>query len=222
MIVSIKSLVLGVLLCITSALSAQDRYPQGLYMSFDEIVNKAPSVHDTVYVIQRSHSSISMVGGNDYELESPTIKSKILKRQAYAYSDGDTLYINCIHYKAQPWYAKVYSAGEYLMFNAGMSPKSKNNNVGVVATSVAFGAIGGAIGGAKAAHARYPYVIKVDGNEFDIIGIEFFDKFVLGRTDILYEYLKEKKYAESLADKKIKKEFYKSMIEKYTPYINKQ
>jgi len=85
---------------------AQQKYPKGLYMSYEEILSRSPSVLDSINVVVRTHSEISMVGGNDYKLESEIVANKILKRKAYAYSDGDTLFINCKHYNAQPWYAR--------------------------------------------------------------------------------------------------------------------
>lgn len=46
----------------------QTKYPRGAYMSFDEIVNKAPSRQMDLQVIKRSRGDIKMVGGNDYKL----------------------------------------------------------------------------------------------------------------------------------------------------------
>lgn len=54
--------------------TAQEKYPQGLYMSFGEIVSKSPSVQtDSVKVERRN---VGMNGGNDYKLisQSKTIK----------------------------------------------------------------------------------------------------------------------------------------------------
>ena len=39
-------------------------------MSFEEIVNKAPSGQMELQVIKRSKGDIKMVGGNDYKLDS--------------------------------------------------------------------------------------------------------------------------------------------------------
>ena len=49
---------------------SQNRYPQGLYMSFDEIRQHQPSVLCSLQVVRRSNFDISMNGGNDYKIES--------------------------------------------------------------------------------------------------------------------------------------------------------
>lgn len=210
------------MLIIANTAFAQQKYPKGLYMSYEEIINQSPSVLDDIVLIKRSHGDISMVGGNDYKLESSTLDKKVLKRNAFAYSDGDTLYINCMQYDAQPWYAKVYSVGDYLLFDAGISKKSqKTDKVGLAVASAVLGGFGGAISGAKAAHIRYHYALKLDGNVFDIVNIDLLNAVMSHRGGDMYEeYMRNRDFALNCPDKKKKKELLANLAEKYIPYIN--
>lgn len=206
-------LVIGCLMCIgLLEAKAQEKYPKGLYMSFEEIVNKTPSVTDEVEVIKRTSFDIVMVGGNDYKLKSATLSKRVLKKKAFAYSDGDSLYINCRKYKAQPWYAKVTDAGEYLVFSAGMSKISKKSDYALL--------FFGALGGAAAAQIRYMYAVKIDGNEFDIIDLDFLDKALKGKS-CYGDFEKDRNNAKAANNRDQRDLAYKMIADKYLPMINK-
>lgn len=200
---------------------AQEKYPKGLYMSYEEIVNKTPSVMDTVVVKKRTSFDIAMVGGNDYELKSPTITKKVLKKKAFAYSDGDTLYINCIKYGAQPWYAKVSDAGKYLVFSAAMSKESvRAGNTNPLIMSFMFGALGGALGGAMSAQERYVYTVELKENKFDIVTLDFLD-VVLKDRDVYEEFQRDREGAELAINEGQKRVAYEVIANKYIERINK-
>lgn len=59
---------------------AQDKmnYPEGIYMSLEEVKSKTPSVDATLNWEKRSQGDIKMWGGNDYELkcDDKSIKKK--------------------------------------------------------------------------------------------------------------------------------------------------
>ena len=79
----------------------QTTYPKGVYLSFEEIKTKSPGLEVELDVERRTRGEIKMNGGNDYKLfkSDKSIPKKTIKKEYYAYSDGDSLYINCIHYR---------------------------------------------------------------------------------------------------------------------------
>ena len=168
--------IIALFLC-PSSNAQTDISPQGIYMNINEIINEAPFKKVTLEVKRRSISDIKMSGGNDYKLISldNSISKKAIRKQILAYSTGDTLFINCLRYKVQPWYASVISAGRYLAFIGGISQeenlfnyqtqkdKSYNfwKNIG--------GGISGGISGAKLALKRFLYVIDTKSDELSMI-----------------------------------------------------
>ena len=209
------------ILALTQNVVGQQQYPKGIYMSFEDIQNRQPSLPDSAKVKKRSGFDISMVGGNDYRIKSSdkAIK-KTLKRKAWAYSDGDTLYINCRQYKAQTWYAKVLSYGDYLLFDAGMSKLTKKEN-GAAAAGVMFGAIGGAMAGAAMAQMRFPYAIEVRTNTLHLITLDFIDKVMQSKGAAAYAtFQNEKKGVEMLRAERQKEIATETLINKYIPLIN--
>lgn len=203
-------------LTVTNSAMAQQKYPKGLYMSIDELVNQTPSIHDEIEIIARTNFDLAMNGGNDYELKSPTLDKKIIKRKAVAYSDGDTLYLNGKQFISQPWYAKVYRYGDYLVFDGCLS-----NNTGDVVAGVLFGAIGGAVAGAKSAHKRYTYAVKLGDSEASSINLDILSKILPDsvKKNDENDIEKEKALLESIQDKKQKRKTNTMLLEKYLPYL---
>lgn len=214
--------IVAIIMLLTQNVVAQQQYPRGIYMTFEEIQNRQPSLPDSAKVKKRSGFDISMNGGNDYRIKSSdkAIK-KILKRKAWAYSNGDTLYINCRQYKVQTWYAKVLSYGDYLLFDAGMSKLTKNENGGAVAAGVMFGAIGGAMAGAAMAQMRFPYAIEVKTNTLHLITLDFIDKVMQSKGGTVNAtFQNEKKGIEMLRAERQKEIATETLINKYIPLIN--
>lgn len=102
-------------------------YPKGIYMSFDEIKARTPSLQTDLTVRERPKSDIFMYGGSDYVLErrDKTIKKSFLRKDILGYSDGDALYLNCDKLKTGFGYAKVIELGKYLIFKAGLTTGSE-------------------------------------------------------------------------------------------------
>lgn len=213
---------LFLILTLTQNSVAQHQYPRGIYMSFKEVQDRQPSLTDSAIVKKRSGFDISMNGGNDYRIKSlDKTTKKILKRKAWAYSDGDTLYINCRQYKAQNWYAKVCSYGDYFLFDAGMSKLTKNKNGGAIAAGIMFGAIGGAMAGAAMAQMRFPYAIEVKTNTLHLITIDFIDKVMSKKDEAAYgRFLNKKEVNNALRVEKQKEIATETLINEYIPLIN--
>lgn len=190
-----SKLSLSIIVIVTTAFVAfgqQHTYPKGAYMSFEEIVDKTPSQQYALEVEKRTKGDIKMVGGNDYKIISAdkAIKTKIIKKEMWAYSDGDTLYLNCFQYKVQPWYAKVISDGDYLVFRGGLSQhmdeQKKQMEIGFY-----FGAIGGAMAGAKMAMLRFLYVVEKETNEIFTVTPEFLEELLGNNAELLSRFNQE-------------------------------
>jgi len=84
-------------------------YPKGGYRDFSELKNKNPSIPYTFNIEKRKISEIKLNEGADYRITSSdkTIFKKFIKKNIFAISTGDTLYINCYLQFAQKWYAKI-------------------------------------------------------------------------------------------------------------------
>lgn len=93
-----KYLLVIIAMALSSLGYAQDKmnYPQGIYMSLEEIENKTPSMDATLNWEKRTQVDIKMWGGNDYELtcDDKSIKKKTIKKEIFAYSDGEYMFIN--------------------------------------------------------------------------------------------------------------------------------
>jgi hypothetical protein len=180
-------------LSLTLNLAAQTgNYPKGAYMGIDEIRSKSPSVALDLNVIKRTPGDIKMAGGNDYKLatDDKTIKRKTLCKELWAYSEGDTLYINCLQYKLQIWYAAVISSGRYLVFKGGI-PTDNKKYKSEMAVAATFGAIGGAFAGAKLAMKRFLYALDLNTNTVKMIIPETLKELLAGRPELLEQYKQE-------------------------------
>jgi ABC-type uncharacterized transport system permease subunit len=187
-----KTLLLAVVLIIGNQVFAQDNFPKGTYLSFEEILNKLPSQQYDLKIERRTIGDIKMNGGNDFKLVSPdkSIDKKFLKKEIWAYSNGDTLFLNCFQYKVQPWYANVISDGKYLVFKGGLSQniaeQKKQMQMGAY-----FGAIGGAIQGAKLATLRFLYAIDKKDNKIIMVTPDNMIELLNGSDDLLHQYENE-------------------------------
>jgi hypothetical protein len=140
-------------------------YPKGGYRDFSELKNKNPSIPYTFNIEKRKISEIKLNGGADYRITSSdkTIFKKFIKKNIFAISTGDTLYINCYLQFAQKRYAKVISEGKYLIYYA---PINNGKAARISSQRGSSGAIGGAIEGAEIAVMRNLYAL--DTSSFGI------------------------------------------------------
>ncbi|MEQ9443246.1 MAG: hypothetical protein RIG62_29685 [Cyclobacteriaceae bacterium] len=192
--------VIVLVLSVTMAFGQKSDYPKGVYMSFDEIKQKTPSVSVELEIERRTKGEIKMNGGNDYKLytSDKSIRKKIIKKEYYGYSDGDSLYINCIHYDIQPWYATVLSDGKFLVIRGGISmiPKTQKAQLDNQAQlGYMFGAIGGAIQGAKLAMLRFIYVIDKESNQITTVSSDYLRKLLSETPELLEQFEAEEEQA---------------------------
>jgi hypothetical protein len=184
--------VLAILLNGVNSNSQTNHFPKGAYMSFDEIINKTPTKQLDLQIVKRTMSDIKMNGGNDYKFVSKdkSIHKKTIKREICAYSFGDTLYINCIHFYMQIWYAPLISDGKYLVVKAGLSNYVEEQKKQMALLN-SFGAIGGAIQGAKLATLRFLYVIDKNTKTAITVTTEKMQEFLKERDDLLTQFNNE-------------------------------
>ncbi len=186
-------LIVIILMFSVQAKPQNDAYPKGLYMSFEEVVEKLPSQNYDVELEERAKGEIKMNGGNDYQLNpiNKNVKKKFLRGNVYAYSDGTDLYLNCLKYELQVWYSKVEGENEqYFLFNAGipMFPKDygiKNNDISYV-----FGVIG-AFSAAKKALVRLPYLLNKESEEVVLVSEKNIKEVIGNSSKLAIEFDKE-------------------------------
>ena len=148
-------------------------YPRGGYRNLEEFKNKQPSIPFIFTIEKRTKGDIMMNGGNDYKILSDSISKKTIKKELFAVSNGDTLFINCGPKQAQYWYANVITEGKYIAFMGGIGPVAHNNPN--LAAGEAFGAIGGAIAGANKALLRYLYVIEINDGKLRLLNKKYIE-----------------------------------------------
>ena len=190
-----KILLILLLGIIIFPLKAQLLYPKGVYLSFNELMEKAPSSDLDLIVERRTSSDIAMVGGNDYKLISKTksVKKSYLRNEVFAYSDGEELYLNGIPMRLFSGYIKVINDGDkYFIFRASVSQDGYTNM---------FGGTGGAIQAAE----RYLYAYDKLARKLIPISVETLKNLLKDNQNLLDKYLNE-------ADQKSEKILLKYLI----------
>jgi hypothetical protein len=133
-------------------------YPKGVYANISELRDKQPSIQHAVIIEKRTISDIRMNGGNDYKIISKdgSIKNSVFKKEVFAYSTGDSLFLNGFSLKIQPWFTLMLKMhNNDLIFSAAIS----NSDAG------AYAFMGGAIGGAMAATKRHLYTLDLSSGK---------------------------------------------------------
>lgn len=183
------------LLVINYSIKAQmETYPRGIYMSFQEVKEKNPSENYTVELEKRSKGKIKMNGGNDYQLNpvNKNVKKKVLKRQVYAYSDGNDLFLNSLKHELQFWYSKVDGENDnYFIFNAGVPMNMKRYGMEPSNISYMFGGIIAGFSAAKKALIRLPYIMDKNTQDVILVSEKNIRELMRESTDLIEEYEKE-------------------------------
>jgi hypothetical protein len=165
-------------------------YPKGGYKTFEEFQKKQPSIPFVFQITRRTNGDIKFNGGVDYKVTSDSIDKSTIKKDIYAISSGDTLYMNCFAHKVQFWYAKVVVEGKYIAFEGGI-PMDKNSDV--VAAGVAFGPLGGGIAGAHAAMLRYLFVMEATVGKIRQLDRKYLTSLLEPYPHLKNQYLNEQK-----------------------------
>jgi hypothetical protein len=171
--------------------SQTNHFPKGAYMNFDEIVSKKPSKQVDLKIIKRTMKDIKMYGGNDYKLLSAdkSVSKKTIKQRIWAYSLGDTLYLNCYQFNVQKWYADLISDGKYLVFEGGLSEYLFEQDKQLRMDKY-YGAWGGP---GQLATFRFLYVIDKNTQKVITITSKKMQEFLKERNDLLTQFNNESK-----------------------------
>ena len=191
-----KKVLLIFFLCLLNHnLKAQtESYPTGIYMNFQEVMNKKPSQNYNVELEKRTKGKIKMNGGNDYQLNpvDKNVKKKILKREVYAYSDGTDLFLNSFKHELQFWYSKVEGENDnYFVFRAGIPMNMKRYGMESSDNSYMFGGIISGFSAAKRALIRLPYMMDKNTQEVILVSEKNIKELINKSTDLITEYEKE-------------------------------
>lgn len=139
---------------------------EGGYTSAAELKSNSPKYASGLTVTKRSRTTIIMWGGNDYEVESndKNIKSSTIKKEIWGVFKQDTLYLNAKPLTGYAGYTKVEVFGKYSYLKPAFPTYGIQQEIGLTTdpdyTSM-FGALGGAVGGAKKALARLPLIYNM-------------------------------------------------------------
>jgi hypothetical protein len=162
---SMRSLVLVAFVFFAVTLSAQDfEFPRGVYMTYNELMDRKPSKDCEFSVTEKTNVAIRLIGGGRYSMETTKrcLKSKKVKNEVFAYSSGDSLFINSKLITGSPGYVLVTEFGRFLLFKSGLAQFGKMNDIqmgnipymsldGKIKKTtniiVGEGAVGGAVGG---------------------------------------------------------------------------
>ncbi|UJH68085.1 DUF6563 family protein [Allomuricauda sp. SCSIO 65647] len=169
-------------------------------MTLEEVLEKNPSLDADLIVEKRTLGEIKMSGGNDYRLVSKnkSVSRKDIKKKITAYSNGDTLYLNCHKMKVQSWYSPVLKKGRFLFFVGGISQEQNLFDYQIQESETStfwksFGGIGGGIQGAKLAQLRFPYLIDTEQNELTYLNEYGLERLLAQHSiSLLNSYREEK------------------------------
>jgi hypothetical protein len=143
----------------------------GGYTTYEEFINNSPKYECSFEVIRRTKAQIKAVGGHNYKIRSdnPSITKKMIKREIIGVYLHDTLYLNGMPLVNVLGYSKVEISGKYCYLNTcypGLPKIQKElglddpDQYGYM-----FGAVGGAIEGAKMTGERVPLIYNIETGE---------------------------------------------------------
>ena len=191
------------------AFSQIETCPKGGYANLQGVLEKTPCSDFNVEIERRSKGKIKMVAGNDYQLNpiDKSVKKKFLKNELYAYSDGDSLLLNCKKYEIQFWYSMIEAENDdYFLFRAGLPSNFERYGLEASNLPYMFGGIIAGISAAKRALIRLPYILDKEKDEVYIVSEEnileyigdnqglkeqFANELEKGDVDTLMRYLTE-------------------------------
>ncbi|MBK9737485.1 MAG: hypothetical protein IPO92_22045 [Saprospiraceae bacterium] len=128
-----RSNIFAILLILFSftAFSQMNPFPNGVYLSLDQLRNQKPAFDVDLKKTMRSSGDKFLIGGNDIKFESEidSLDEKYIKKKVFAYVKKDTIYMNGLPHKMGVWFGQAVTSGNFIVFSGSGS-------------SVLFGAIG--------------------------------------------------------------------------------
>ena len=159
------------------ALYSQTTYPEGVYMSQEELVNKKPSQNYELLIEQRGDGFSHKV-----KRVEKNVKPKVIRKKIWAISTGDTLYVNGYNIEFDYGsYFKVEHEGKYLLYQGGVPAGD--------AALIAYG--GGIVGTAIAGMAKWLYAWNPKTGDNYKINKGVLEDWLKEMPQLLKEYKRE-------------------------------
>ncbi|MGB0273823.1 MAG: DUF6563 family protein [Flavobacteriaceae bacterium] len=169
-------------------------YPEGSFKSFNNLISKESSKEHNLEIVKRTKGQIKFSGGNDYQLISPDkkISKKSLRKDFYAYSDGDKLYLNCFLHQIGLWYSLIEGESKtHYVFRGSTPMNPARYGIEMKDMSVLFGGLIGGLSAAKRALIRIPYVMNKESEEITLISQKNINEFLKEFPELLEAFEKE-------------------------------
>ncbi len=188
------------------ALHAQGQgYPQGVYLSFEDIKSKTPSSREVMQIVEYVIYDLNMNKNSEYALESADKNKSLPKKAIFAYSDGNALYLSGLKFQNGARYSKLDSEGNrFLYFKGGLAKdkaarkrqKETHDLDNSPTAAYAFGAVGAVIAAAagpqgQAAALRVLYVYDKRTDKVWAVDAVSMQEILSQRKDILDKFNKE-------------------------------
>lgn len=180
----IKRILPLIILCASNiCLGQSGKFPNGVYLNMQQLKTHSPAYNANLEILKRTSGDIFMTGGNDYKITSDidSINKKYITKKMVAYVRNDSLFLNCVPYNLQTWYALcIGTTGNYITFKACMSfEKAKNI------------AIYGGLSVGIAAKKRYLYILNLRTGNVDALNEMTMLELLKDKPELLLKY-KEK------------------------------
>jgi hypothetical protein len=156
-------------------------FPEGLYMSLEELQQGKPTDHRNILVeTKKCAKDITAEERCIFSIVAaePMADPDMITKDAWAYSSGDSLFLNCRHFKKlHAQYALALTGNRYIAFYA-----FSGNDAAYIPAVVLGGAIGAAIvGGVKATQTGDDlalYVMDVQTGRANYVDTEYMVNFL--------------------------------------------
>ena len=196
--IELQMIIFAAMLMTALTVSGQSRYCK----TYEDFIEDRWEQLDTVYIDSHSKSHQFWWGGNDYKLTTGNKDTdNILKKDAFAVMQGDTIYLNCrnLRYDKTRFgngYTKARRIGErsLLFVNRMIGREVRNDQVMV---GFMFGTVGVAVSANKWMKNQVCYVISSGAEDDGHIAIRPIDDSLMNqmidnRVDLHEEYYSEK------------------------------
>jgi hypothetical protein len=112
--------------------SQSENYPKGVYINLQEVLSKQPSKQNPFKIIALQQKKTYLGLGDEFMIKPDNKRDeKLFRKEAFAVSDGNNLYINCKVIRTQNFYTKILASGQYYVFSdvkVGADPESNSTS----------------------------------------------------------------------------------------------
>ena len=164
-----------------------DKPTRGIYLSFEEFLNNAPSIRSEFELLPRSKGTLGERVHTLILKKSDPLKKKASK--FWGVSTGDSVYVNVANYQAAKGYIKIRSLGRYCYTKGITSPALRDPGGAAV--------LGGLVGGTIASIPREAgYIMNINTGNFYMLHRDIMTKILSKDNELLGAYNAEGKRKE--------------------------